>query len=332
MSDPFRLPDRKPAAGPAQVRVLALTGGGYRGLYSIAVLAAIERSLDHPGAAGTRTSIGDRFDLIVGTSIGAILGCALSCGVPAARLVEVMKEHGPRIFPALRWKGLRKLLGGAPYSTAPLRAAIDACIGPGRSGRPLAGHDRALVVTAVDWTTSSLRLLGSKASGQGDELGLTLMDALLASAAAPLHFPAHEAGGCRFVDGGLAANAPDVQALRVAALRWPAADIRMLSIGTANPLTGRDPDRMPRRGVGWLGPIVDLCMQAQARQAVEECERLLGPDRYLRVDARPGDRQAAKVALDLATPASTEILLALARQSGDALSAPEQRGRLLAMV
>lgn len=55
-------------------RILALAGGGYLGLYTATVLAALEERCGVP--------LGQRFDLIAGTSVGGILAVALAYEVP----------------------------------------------------------------------------------------------------------------------------------------------------------------------------------------------------------------------------------------------------------
>jgi hypothetical protein len=79
-------------------RVLCIDGGGMRGIYTAALLDKLtgyyarlrnEEALD----------IGKGFDLIAGTSTGAILGCAAAIGRPMAAIVALYEEHGSGIFP-----------------------------------------------------------------------------------------------------------------------------------------------------------------------------------------------------------------------------------------
>lgn len=83
------------------VRVLSLNGGGARGLFTISVLAEIERILEERiGKPGIK--VGDYFDLITGTSIGGILALGLAAGKSARELEAVFREQAPLIFPASR--------------------------------------------------------------------------------------------------------------------------------------------------------------------------------------------------------------------------------------
>jgi patatin-like phospholipase/acyl hydrolase len=74
------------------MRVLAIDGGGIRGLIPAMVLAEIERRTGRPA--------GGLFDLIAGTSTGGILAAALARPdpIPAAQLVELYEQEGPKIF------------------------------------------------------------------------------------------------------------------------------------------------------------------------------------------------------------------------------------------
>ena len=105
-------------------QALALTGGGYRGLFTAKALAVIESQIKAP--------ISTRFDITCGTSIGGIVALAAAFEVPMSKVVEVFLEYGDKIFPlhnppngkiAVGWD-LFKYSKKARYSTGPLREAI----------------------------------------------------------------------------------------------------------------------------------------------------------------------------------------------------------------
>ena len=73
-------------------RILSLDGGGIKGTFTVAFLAAIEEKLRQP--------IGKYFDLIAGTSTGGIIALGLSIGIPARTILELYQTKGPRIFPS----------------------------------------------------------------------------------------------------------------------------------------------------------------------------------------------------------------------------------------
>ena len=78
-------------------RVLSIDGGGMRGIYSAAYLAALEQ-----GFCKDRNyinlDIGKAFRLIVGTSTGAIIGCALAKGISPEQIVNLYRDNGSSIF------------------------------------------------------------------------------------------------------------------------------------------------------------------------------------------------------------------------------------------
>jgi patatin-like phospholipase/acyl hydrolase len=82
-----------------KLKVLALDGGGIRGILPCAVLAEIERLTDRP--------ICELFDLVAGTSTGGIIACGLSTPDPskphkpkfsAAEFGKMYEEKGAEIF------------------------------------------------------------------------------------------------------------------------------------------------------------------------------------------------------------------------------------------
>src|SRR5262245_50915596 len=81
-------------------RILALDGGGIRGIFTASFLATVEDLL--PGR------VCEYFDLVVGTSTGGIIGLAVAFGIPARRVLDLYLERGPRIF--ARPRGLGMLL------------------------------------------------------------------------------------------------------------------------------------------------------------------------------------------------------------------------------
>lgn len=128
--------DRDLDLGPArhesptdQRQILCLSGGGYRGLYTALVLEALEQR------AGRR--LADVFDVLAGTSIGALIAAALALRLPAADIRSEIETRGPAIFDRRLRLGTVRLplrrpfrgLLAARYSQKPLREAIDAIFG-----------------------------------------------------------------------------------------------------------------------------------------------------------------------------------------------------------
>ncbi len=71
-------------------RILSLDGGGAKGFYSLGVLREIEGLIGKPLAEG--------FDVIFGTSTGAIIAALLAQGRSVDEIHGLYKEHVPRIM------------------------------------------------------------------------------------------------------------------------------------------------------------------------------------------------------------------------------------------
>ena len=89
--------------GPAKpYRILSLDGGGAKGFYSLGVLREIEGLIGKPLSEG--------FDLIFGTSTGAIIAALLAQGRKVDDIHELYKEHVPRIMQQKKPKEKSKAL------------------------------------------------------------------------------------------------------------------------------------------------------------------------------------------------------------------------------
>jgi len=89
------------ATPQGRFQVLALDGGGVRGIFSAALLAGLERDLGR--------SVVSCFDLVVGTSTGGIIAAALGADVSADVLVDLYTSKMTTIFPRPHWsRGIRR--------------------------------------------------------------------------------------------------------------------------------------------------------------------------------------------------------------------------------
>ena len=130
--------------------ILALDGGGVRGLFSAAVLARLEA--DH----GVR--VVDHFDLIVGTSTGGIIALGLGAGMAPAEIVELYVNGKDTIFPPARRRLYRKpaALFRAKYHPDGLAAAVTDAFGD----KLMCDSTVPLVVPSFDLGQSAERRLG----------------------------------------------------------------------------------------------------------------------------------------------------------------------------
>jgi predicted acylesterase/phospholipase RssA len=304
-------PDARIGRRPTRRQLLALSGGGFRGLFTARVLERAEEAF--------QTRIGACFDLVAGTSVGALIAAAVAQGIPARAIRETFEANGEKIFRPGLWAGLRRIVR-APYRADAISATLDALFAshPAALDAPLAQQPLKLLVTAVDAAAHRARVIGGKGLGDGALPSITLRDAILASAAAPTYFPVRRiASGETLVDGGLVANAPEWIALAygLRLLATPLEDLHLLGIGTAAPDPARATAGDPDRGIlPWLlskRGLVQLTLDSQEELAVRQVMALLS-DRYVRVDMRPSPDQARYIALDRADADARRVLITLA--------------------
>jgi hypothetical protein len=83
---------------PRPRKLLALDGGGIRGVLTLQVLIRMEELLAEKSGQGENFRLCNFFDYIGGTSTGAIIAAGLAIGKPARWLSEFYKEVGPAMF------------------------------------------------------------------------------------------------------------------------------------------------------------------------------------------------------------------------------------------
>ena len=256
--------------------ILALDGGGARGIYSAQVLARIEQSLG--------VSIAECFDLIAGTSTGSIVAGAGAAGIPMGDVVRLFETESSRIF---RKRPLRSFLFQSRYSREPLEGVVQRCVGDITLGQ----ISKPLLITGSDlhtggvyvFKTGYLRDLGEQYLRDGDT---PLSDAILASCAAPTYFDPAPAGGTLLADGGLWANNPSVIALTegVSKFRRPLEEVHVLSIGTGHSVSLYRQSGRWGLLTGWgREKLVGYVMSLQS-QASKNIAELLLEERYVRLD------------------------------------------------
>jgi len=240
-------------------RILALDGGGIRGVLTLSYLRRIEDILRR--RTGNKDLVlSDHFDLIGGTSTGAIIAASLAKGYSIAALQELYQSLADEVFQRKFW---RKGAFLAKFNHKSLVKALDAHFG----GYTL-GDDRlvtGLVVIAKRWDTGSTWVMHNNPKGvyydrssPGSDPNrlYDLAQVIRASTAAPTYFQPEEIRIARgktgkFIDGGVSPhNNPALVTLMVATLdrfrlNWPmtADKLTLISVGTGmedpNPVAPR---------------------------------------------------------------------------------------------
>jgi uncharacterized protein len=296
---------------------LALTGGGFRGLFTARVLQVVEEHIKVP--------IGQRFDLTCGTSIGGIVALAVAFEVPMKKVVEVFQAEGLNIFPSREpptsaiGKGfdLYKHKSKPRYPSAPLRAAITKLI-PEKTILGDALH--AVAIPAVNVTQGCPQVFKTRHRAEWNrDWKLRAVDVALATSAAPTFFELAEVDGNLYADGGLFANAPDLVAIHEAEHFFGVAleAQRLLSVGTTTKSYSVSFGAGRQFGIAdWMEDqrLFSVTISSQ-QQFVDQLVAHRMGERYFRVDHEPSQEQAKDLGLDVATEVAKKTLIALASKA-----------------
>lgn len=261
-------------------RGIALSGGGVGGLFSASALGYLEEK--------SGRKLFDDVKLFAGTSIGGILAIALANDVPPTKLIKLFREKSKKIFgnPArLNWMKLRTTKHDPRF----LKEVIAEVLGD-IANKDITCSKRDVLVSAVDAHKNEIVWFSNIAGDENQVFRQAkIIDVAMATSAAPTYFPPHEIDGEFFLDGGIASNSPDLEALNF--LAWhqgkPLESIRILSIGTGKTTF---PKRFARRekpgGIAWLHKhrIIERLMNLQDSKSSAIAENLLG-DRYCRINS-----------------------------------------------
>jgi predicted acylesterase/phospholipase RssA len=289
-------------------RALALSGGGYLGLFTARVLSHVQ--------AESKKPLAQRFDVICGTSIGGALALAAACSISMQEVVELFRERGLDIFNGYRpaRTAVGKLMDLSMSSLSPkydgvaLRAAYAALF----AHRPMGDTNTLCLIPAFDVTKGRVHVFRAGDSLSTDAV-LPIVDVAMATSAVPAYFPPVRVDGDLYADGGLFAVSPDAFILEeFPGYGSPSRGLRVLSIGTVSSYT--HVTRAVPEGAGALGWLSDarlmFCMLAAQQQATARLMRSQLGERWHRIDALWPDDMP--IALDDAGTAMQERLIALA--------------------
>lgn len=299
--------------GKSRFQILALSGGGFRGLYTATVLAELERI--------TRQPLARSFDLIVGTSVGGILALGLALEIPADKLADLFSLHGDAIF-SRQWS-----LWGywrARYSTRRLKDLLKQ---RDMFGDRLLGECRhRLVIPTINYSTGQPVMLKTPhhQNFRTDHL-LPAVDVALATSAAPFYFARHRMNQNQYIDGGLCANAPGLLGVHEAEifLEQSVEDIRLLALGTMTSALTVNPEGNCSGGVldwgrgspaGAAQRLFGITISAQESLAHYMLRHRLGEERFTLLDDVLTPDRAEAVALDKTDAGAREVLIGTAKE------------------
>lgn len=274
------------ATGPK--RILALDGGGIRGILTLEFLKTIEDLVKQ--RLGDGALLCDYFDLIGGTSTGSIIAAGLACGMTIDELQKLYRNIGASVFQAGRLsRFLPESIQGKlspKFPSEPLQRVLDRQLGADTTLDSDKIRTGLMIMTKRLDTGSPWPLSNSgrgKYAAQDGALRLTQI--VRASTAAPTYFTPeeiviHSRDGTvvdgAFVDGGVTPfNDPALQLLMLAALQghgfcWPTGRDRILivSVGTGHYR------RQPRAADAVVAEPAALQGLVALQSLMEDCERM----------------------------------------------------------
>jgi predicted acylesterase/phospholipase RssA len=265
-------------------RILALDGGGLRGILTLGFLRRIEERLRARHGGDPKFRLGHYFDLIAGTSTGAIIAAALATGMSVEEVIGHYRRLGNEVF-AKDW--FRKGVVRARYDEATLITHLKRIF---EQDRTLGDESiqTGLLIMTKRLDTGSPWPLGNNPRGRyfraqpADEwisnADYPLWKVVRASTAAPLYFDpepiaiAAEKGKQSvvgtFVDGGVSPfNNPSLQAFMYATLdgykigwKTGAGQLLLVSVGTGASDPRRTPSQIAAQGaIKALLSLMDDC-------------------------------------------------------------------------
>lgn len=260
--------------------MLALDGGGVRGVVTLRLLVALEREL------GAR--VATRVRVIAGSSVGALIACALALGMAPGEILALLRSLARLVFDPGPLGGL-EVIAGPRYEDEALERELRHVFGD----RVLAELSSPGVLVPVYDRTNRRALIAK--TWRSEWAAWPIRTLLRAAMAAPTYFDPGPIpvggfllGGGRYesaegLDGGLVANAPALCALAEGvALGHELEELRIVSIGTGEPDLPPARSARGRGALAWLPELVEAAIRGPAAAVDFQARALLG-DRYARL-------------------------------------------------
>ncbi len=253
--------------------ILAIDGGGIRGIFAARLLELIASRCPH---------FLERVNLLAGTSTGAIISASLACEIDPGRLVALYKAAGPSIFSRKFFFGPRLIEKAlqSPYDILRLQAVLRQVFGKVK----LCALQRPLIIP----TTNLKEGLAQVFCSFDCDPKLPLYKAVQASCSAPTYFDPSMVDGALLADGGMWGNNPSQLALGMALSRFKAKleDIRIVSIGTGH-FNDCYSDNTSHWGLlnGWkVRTLTEFVSSLQSETTHQLLSLILPPEHLLRLN------------------------------------------------
>jgi patatin-like phospholipase/acyl hydrolase len=282
----------EPSSPTRTVTILAIDGGGVRGLIPALILAEVERRCGKP--------VWQLFDVVAGASNGAVMAMLLTRPEPhsAAQVASIYSDHCGEFFRRGYLHRLASLDGWLrpKYPAESIESTLKKYIGESAELK-----DALVEVVACAYSLRArwprVELLSRHAARSRPGCNFKMWEVARASSAAPGYFPGPtitSTDGRRTIhpiDGGVYANDPAVVGLAHAisletdkdALPDGGVSHLLVSVGTGF----HDEPILPQRSrnwglLGWAPRLIDVMFEGQADLATREVEQLLASSRSFR--------------------------------------------------
>jgi uncharacterized protein len=295
-------------------RILSLDGGGVKGILTLGMLEVLEAELRRR-ANNPKLVLSDYFDLIGGTSTGAIIAAGLALGMPVGDLIVLYADLGPKVFGETKSDGL---LMGSKYDSGALRKALWPVLDKKTLGSATIKTGLALHAKRIDTGSPWVLTNNPRAKyfdpvdigpGEVPNKDYRLIDIVQASAAAPTFFDEvkipmlydakdRPAQFGYFVDGAVGGfNNPSVQLLLTALVPaygfgWKsgASRLMMASFGTGLRRPRIDGKKFQRQRPGLRGVTALRSMIYDTQiQAITMMQALSEPAKPWPINSEIGD-------------------------------------------
>ena len=264
-------------------RILSIDGGGIRGLIPAKVLEELEVQIqkEKPGIR-----LYEYFDLICGTSTGAILAIAIALGIPAKDIVKFYLQNAKVIFPKWYLKILpresRVLLAKTIYTNKELKSLLKEIFTAGNDGiTPLLNDLKTKVcIPSFNGNLGEINVLKTKHHEDYiRDYKLPAHEVALSSASAPVYFPPnsfsydneHGSGtNINMIDGGIFANNPALIGIFEATdkLGYQFSEVKILSLGTGKGKHIIKKSWLPKNFFYWFIPkprLLEITLDSQSQ-------------------------------------------------------------------
>lgn len=247
-------------------KILAIDGGGIKGLYSANVLKNLEDEFEG--------NICDYFDMICGTSTGGIIALGLSICKPSSEIADLYRKKGKYIFPQRNWiekvtRNAAQIFYKGKYSNVTLKKELESFFGTLK----MKNSSSLLCIPSYNLSHGMPRVFKfpHREGNFSMDKELLLSDVALATSAAPSYLPVAEIDKVFYTDGGLWSNNPALVGMLEAVEYFVGEgkkydSYKILSVSSIENQQGWLPSNSKDKSIlGWNSELMKAIMNGQSQ-------------------------------------------------------------------